>query len=141
MIVLDTNVASELVAPRSAPAVLSWADRCRWEEIHLTAVTVAELLYGVALLQDGSRRRLLMERIDRLIVGLDDRMVPFDAAAAPHYADIAARRRRRGRPIQVADAQIAAICRSRGAVLATRNVRDFEGTGVTVVDPWTDGDR
>ncbi len=82
-----------------------------------------------------------MERIDRLIVGLDDRMVPFDAAAAPHYADIAARRRRRGRPIQVADAQIAAICRSRGAVLATRNLRDFEGTGVTVVDPWTDDGR
>jgi predicted nucleic acid-binding protein len=102
-----------------------------------TAITEAELFYGAALLPDGRRRRSLEAVITQLLATqFTGRILPFDSAAAREFADIAATRRRAGRPIGEADARIAAIARSRGAILATRNVSDFAACGVTVIDPW-----
>ena len=138
MLVLDTNVASELMRPEPTPTVVAWiADRDA-EELYLTAVSEAELLYGVAIMPTGRRRNALEAAMSRwLDLGFADRILPFDSSAARAYALIASGRRHAGRPIGEADCQIAAISRSHGAVLVTRNVRDFEDTGVDVVDPWT----
>jgi predicted nucleic acid-binding protein len=137
VIVVDTNVISELT--RSAPAhdVVSWLDSLTADEVATTAITAAELLYGVARLPDGRRKSELSTAVQGLLS--DDfhgRVLAFDESAASRYAEIVAHRERLGRAIGVADAQIAAICRSVGAALATRNTDDFEETGVELIDPW-----
>lgn len=137
MIILDTNVLSEFVRPDPAPAVLAWLDA---EDRHLvgtTAVTVAEQLAGVARLPAGRRRDQLTEEVLRVLESaIGDQILPFDVAAARHYAQVMAARYAAGQPISVPDAQIAAICRQHAATLATRNVKDFEGTGVELINPW-----
>ena len=138
MFVLDTNVASELMRPGPAASVATWIAEHDAVELYLTAVSEAELLYGVAIMPRGRRRDALEAAMGRwLDLGLAGRILPFDSAAARAYAGIAAHRRQAGRPIGEADCQIAAITRSRDGILATRNVRDFQDTGVEVVDPWT----
>ena len=138
MFVLDTNVASELMRPAPASTVAAWITQRNAEELFLTAVGEAELLYGVAIMPAGRRRTMLEDSMTRwLALGFSERILPFDSAAARAYAEIAADRRRAGRPIGEVDCQIAAISRSRGAILVTRNMRDFEDTGVDVVDPWS----
>ena len=138
MIVLDTNVVSELMRSVPAEQVVEWVDRQTSADVHLTAITVAELLYGVARLPDGQRKNDLAQHVEAMISDeFDHRVVAFDETAAAHYADIVVRRERSGRPISAADAQVAATCRSHGAVLATRNTDDFTDTGIAVVDPWT----
>ena len=140
MFVIDTNVASELMKTAPVPSVAAWIATRDAGELFLTAVSEAELLYGVAILPAGRRRQTLQAAMTRwLDLGFADRILPFDSAAAKAYAEIAADRRRAGRPIGEADCQIAAISRCRGAVLVTRNVRDFKGAGVDVIDPWTNG--
>lgn len=137
MIVLDTNVVSELVDRQPEPAVLRWLDAQNSLDLVTTAVTAAELLYGIASLADGARKRDLTLAVEQLFDEyLDARVLSFDVDAASFYGEIVAARRRGGRPIAIADAQIAAICRLHGATLATRNERDFEGTGVSVFNPW-----
>lgn len=137
MIVLDTNVLSELARPRPDAAVVAWLDALPSTEVATTAVTVAELLYGVSRLPRGRRRRELAVAVESLVrEDLGGRAHPFSLESADTYAQIVSGRERRGRPISVLDAQIAAICRTRGDSLATRNVRDFEHTGVEIVDPW-----
>jgi toxin FitB len=102
-----------------------------------TTITEAELLYGAMLLPDGARRRSLEAVIAQLLgTQFVGRILPFDSSAAREFADIASQRRLGGRPIGEADGRIAAIARSRGAALATRNVHDFTGCGLTIVDPW-----
>ena len=138
MLVLDTNVASELMRPEPTPTVAAWISERDAKELYLTAVSEAELLYGVAIMPTGIRRNALEAAMSRwLDQGFADRILPFDSSAARAYAVIASRRRQAGRPIGGADCQIAAISRSLGAVLITCNVRDFEDTGVDVVNPWT----
>ncbi len=138
MIVLDTNVISELMRSEPDPAVIDWVDQLPIETVFITAVTEAELRYGVARLSDGTRKDVLATKVDGLIAeDFDDQVLPFDSEATSHYADIAASRERRGQPISMADAQIAAICRLCHAQLATRNVKDFTDTGITVTNPWT----
>ena len=138
MYVIDTNVASELMRPSPAPAVAAWIAGRYAEELYLSAVSEAELLYGVAIVPAGRRRNELEAAMLRwLDTGFAERILPFDSAAARVYADIAAGRRSGGRPIAPADCQIAAIARSRGMAVATRNVRDFEDIDVEIVDPWT----
>jgi toxin FitB len=137
LIILDTNVVSELMRPQPSDAVLDWVDHQPGAEIFLTAITVAELLYGVARLPDGRRKTDLAERIEALISeDFEHRVASFDETAAAHYADIVVRRERGGRPISTADAQIAATCRSHGALLATRNVDDFADTAIRIINPW-----
>jgi len=137
MIILDTNVLSETLRPTPSATVLEWMRSEPALALFTTAITEAELLYGIALLPDGRRRRSLQEVVVRIFAeDLADRVLPFDRAAAHEFADIAASRRRAGRPISEADARIAAIARSRGAALATRNVEDFVGCGLELINPW-----
>jgi len=137
VIVLDTNVVSELMRKAPEPRVIAWVDRCEADDVLITAVTAAELLNGVARLPEGRRKRQLRDRLDGLLTeDLRDRILPFDVPAATHYAETVASREAAGRPISMADGQIAAICRAWGAVLVTRNVDDFAGTGVDAVNPW-----
>ena len=137
MIVLDTNVVSELVRPSPQPAVLTWLDHQPRHRLAITAVTAAELLHGVARLPAGRRRALLGEQILAVVHDdFDGRVLPFDLAAAEHFAELVVDRAEAGRTMPQADAQIAAICRSTGSRLATRNVKDFADTGVEVVNPW-----
>jgi toxin FitB len=137
VIVLDTNVVSEFMRAAPDATVLAWLDDLAVGETATTAVTAAELFYGVARLRSG-RRKAALEQAVRAMIDDDfrDRVEPFDRHAAAAYALLVADRDRLGRPIGVADAQIAAICRARGAVLATRNTKDFEDTGIELIDPW-----
>ena len=140
MLVIDTHVASELMRPVPTPRVAAWIAERDAAGMYLTAVSEAELRFGVAILPAGKRRDALDAAMRRwLDLAFASRILPFDSAAARAYAEIAADRRQAGRPIGGADCQIAAISRLHGAVLATRNVRDFQGTGVEVVDPWEIG--
>lgn len=138
MIILDTNVVSELMRAHPDPVVLAWLDSVV-DDVVTTAITVAEIRYGIARLPEGRRRAALAAAADRTFAPLDQHVVPFDALAAFAYAEIVAARERSGSPVSAPDAQIAAITKYRNAVLATRNVRDFTGTGIEVVDPWTSG--
>ena len=139
MIVLDTNVVSELMRPSPAPAVEQWVATRPAASLFFSAVGEAELRYGVAILAAGRRRAALASAIEAMLrEDFAGRVLPFDSAAARTYAEIAASRRATGRPVAQADVQIAAIARSRGMALATRNVRDFEGMGIELLDPWAD---
>ena len=139
MIVLDTNVLSELMRAQADSSVIDWLDRQEQASFAITAVTVAELLYGIARLPDGRRKAGLQEvALQMLDEEFADRVLPFDEDAAVHYAALVSRRDRAGRPISMADAQIAAICRHHAATLATRNSRDFEGAGLILANPWLD---
>jgi toxin FitB len=116
---------------------LSWLDSLNPSDVMLTAVTAAELLCGVARLPDGRRRRGLRATVDGLLTEeFGDRVLPFDALAATHYADIVAGREGSGLQISMADGQIAAICRAWSAGLATRNVSGFVETGIELINPW-----
>ena len=140
MVVLDTNVVSELMLAAPSPEVLAWMDGLRRGELFVTAVTEAEIRTGIAFLPKGARRQGLADAAERtLAVLFEGRVLPFDSGAARAYADIAADRRAAGRPISQSDCQIAAIAFSRGMAVATRDARDFSGTGVEVIDPWQGG--
>ena len=140
MLLLDTNVVSELMRPAADRAVPRWLAAQPQAGIYICAITEAELRVGVALLPEGRRRDALAADVEAMVAeDFGGRTLPFDSAASAEYAKIVAARRRAGRPIAVFDAQIAAIARSRGASLATRNVADFEGTGIVVINPWTRG--
>lgn len=137
MIVLDTNVLSEPLRPAPDPRVVAWLDAQHVETLWLTTVTTAELRYGVAVLPAGSRKRLLEERIETEIFELfGGRILAFDEPASLCYAQLQAAARRAGRPHPIADAMIAAMAKSRGFALATRNTKDFEGAGIDLVNPW-----
>ena len=136
MIVLDTNVLSEALRPRPSLKVLRWIGNEPDEALFTTAITEAELLFGAALLPGGRRRRALETVITQILDRFAGRILPFDSAAAREFADIAANRRHLGRPIGEADSRIAAIARSRGAGLATRNTADFADCGIELIDPW-----
>lgn len=137
MLVLDTNVISELMRPVPSASVFEWVGRQPGASLFTTTVTEAELRYGLVLLPKGERRRQLLEAFERMIEqDFAGRVLPFDRLAARAYAEIVADRRNAGRPIAQFDAQIAAIARSRDAGVVTRNVRDFSDCGFAVIDPW-----
>lgn len=122
--------------PMPDPAVARWMVRERGRGLFTTAVSEAEIVYGITILPDGRRKRELETAAQGIFALFAGRIFPFDSAAAREFALIVADRRRAGRPIEDFDAQIAAITRSRGMTLATRDVQDFAGTGVQLVDPW-----
>ncbi|WP_408598933.1 type II toxin-antitoxin system VapC family toxin [Limnohabitans sp.] len=142
MIVLDTNVVSELMRPAPEPGVLAWLNAQATHELWLNSVVVSELLYGVARLSEGARKRQLAQTVLAQTVSamLDEdfmgRVLPFDLESAVIYAELVANQERQGHALAMADAQIAAICLAHGAVLATRNVKHFAGLGLSLLNPW-----
>ena len=138
MLILDTNVVSELMRPAPDERVAAWVEAQPLEILALTAITIAELLYGLDILPDGHRKADLQGRLDAVLRrGFTGRVLPFDQPAAQAYARLKGDRERSGRPLPGYDAMIAAIACVHGAGVATRNVADFQGCGLTVVDPWT----
>ncbi len=137
MIVLDTNVLSELMRREPEPKVVTWFRKLPAGSLYTTTITRAELLFGVALLPNGKRKTSLHEAVSALFaVDLDGRVLPFDLEASDHFAAVACRSRTHGIAMSDADARIAAIASSRGAQLATRNVREFAECGVPLLNPW-----
>jgi hypothetical protein len=138
MIVVDTNVIAELMRPAASPEVLRWFGAQPASALFTTTITVAELLFGMELLPTGKRRTAL-ENAARISLQEDfaGRILPFDIGAALLYPRFAAGRRKGGRPMTPLDAQIASICLSRGASLATRNMPDFENCGLDLLNPWS----
>jgi predicted nucleic acid-binding protein len=140
LIVLDTNVISELVRPDANASVLGWARGIAEINLATTAVNEAELRFGIARMAPGRRRSDLKHAIDKALDRrLLGRVLPLDRPAAVAFAEFVAARQAAGRPVKTADAMIAAIARAHGAtLLATRDVDDFEGCGVPLFDPWSD---
>ena len=137
MIVLDTNVVSELLRPAPAKQVEAWLSAQDGAAVYFTAVGEAELRHGVAIRPAGRRRTALSMAIEGILEeDFRNRILPFDRAAASVSAAIAAKRRAAGRPISQFDCQIAAIARAHEAAVATRNTGDYEGCGIEVIDPW-----
>jgi len=137
LIVLDTNVVSELMRPAPSSAVVRWLSAQPSSVLHTTSVTEAEILHGIESMPPGKRRAAILESAQQMFeVEFGHRILPFDSRSAEEYARIASERRRAGRPISQFDAQIAAIVAGARAALATRNVADFDGCGVRLVNPW-----
>ena len=137
MIILDTNVLSELLKPAPSSEVITWLSGQASLRVFTTTITQAEILYGVELLPRGKRK----SRLELLVATVlehdfDARILPFDTEAARVFPKIVAARRTAGRPIAAFDVQIAAIAQSRNAAVATRNITDFEGCGIRLVNPW-----
>ena len=137
MIVLDTNVVSEIMRPAPDSKVLSWLNAQVAEELWLNSVVVSELLFSIARLPAGAPKRQLAETFAAMLEqDFAGRILPFDLEAAVIYAELAAGCEAKGRPVEMADAQIAAICLAQGAKLATRNLKHFGGLGMVLVNPW-----
>ena len=137
MILLDTNVVSALMRPEPDPLVIAWLDSQPSESIWTTSITVFEVRFGLEILATGRRRTMLEEAFAKAVAeDFEDRVVPFDEAAAQSAARIAAERRRLGRSMDMRDVQIAGIAEVRRAALATRNVRHFEELGLVLINPW-----
>jgi toxin FitB len=137
MIVLDTNVLSELMKPGPLIAVTNWVASQPASSLFVTTITQAEIFHHVLLLPKGRRREAIQTAaIAMFEEDFAGRILPFGSLAAPAYAEFAADRRQSGRPISQFDAQIAGIARSTGASIATRNVADFDGCGIHVINPW-----
>lgn len=137
MIILDTNVLSELIRLAPEPKVLAWLEAQTADVPFTTAVSRGEMLDGARILPTGRRRDNLLQEVEAIFsMDMAGRVLPYDSEAADAHAAIAAMCRVQGRPISQPDAMIAGIAHSRGATLATRNVRDFEGCGIPLVDPW-----
>lgn len=137
MIILDTNVVSELMRPEPDARVREWVSGRRSDELATTAITVAEIRHGIERLPEGRRKEALVSAATDLFAAFGGFVQPFDARAAGWFGPVMVRRARLGLPIEGFDAQIAAICRAHGAALATRNVKDFVETGIDAIDPWS----
>lgn len=137
MIVLDTNVLSEFMRPKPHESVMAWVEGFLPIQLCTTAITVAEIRRGIGLLPEGRRRNALVAAAgDVFDLYLHGRILPFDAVAADIFADITTKHRNTGRSLAAFDAQIAAIARANDAILATRNMKDFQDCGVRLVNPW-----
>jgi predicted nucleic acid-binding protein len=137
MIIVDTNVLSEMMRPAPSARVVHWMAARPASGLFTTTITLGEVLFGLELVPAGKRRIALEKAIGTMFEHeFAGRIVAFDGDAARAFADISARCRRLGRPIGELDAQIAGIARSQGAAIATRNVRDFADCGVELIDPW-----
>ena len=137
MIVLDTNVISEAMLPLPNARVRQWLGAQPSQQLFTTSVSLAEILYGIEILPLGKRRAGLLKTAETMFATLfAQRILGFDAPAARAFPEIAASRRLLGRPISIVDAQIAAIAKTNGAGLATRNTADFANCGVRLVNPW-----
>ena len=140
MIVLDTNVLSEALKPSPDETVLRWLAEQNAQSVYTTAITQAEILYGLEMLPPGKKRSRLHAAVMQLFADeFPSRILSFDSESALVYPKIVARRARSGRPISQFDALIASVCQARNATVATRNVRDFEDCGLRIINPWDAG--
>ena len=137
MILLDTNVVSEPLRPAPESRVVEWIDAQPLETLFLSAITVAELRAGVALLPAGKRRGGLQQNLEKRLLPLfAGRVLPFDLACTPAYAELLRRARAAGLAIATTDGYIAAIAAANGFTVATRDIGPFEAAGVAVINPW-----
>jgi predicted nucleic acid-binding protein len=138
MMTLDTNVLSELMRKVPEKRVVDWLSLQPQAQLVITAITASEILYGIAKLAQGKRQMALRAAFTAMLdEDFQGRVIPFDHAAAIRYADVVSTRERIGRPIHMADAQIAAICLAHDSALVTRNTKDFSGIGLSVLNPWS----
>ncbi len=141
MIILDTNVVSEFMTSPPAGPVLNWLNAQDTASLYLSTITIAEIGFGLGVMSSGKRRRLLHERFEQFVAAaFDQRILPFDEDAARIYGKILAYRQEIGRPMSTFDGQIAAIARSRGLAVATRNIKDFEECQIALVNPFSQAD-
>jgi len=138
MILLDTNVISEIMRPAPAQSVLDWLDAQNLETLYISAITPAEMMFGLAVMPDSQRKLRLAQSIDKMLDLFEGRILPFDLAAAKRYGDLAARARRAGRGFPTPDGYIAAIAADRGFPVATRDASAFLAGGIVVIDPWSE---
>ena len=137
MILVDTNVVSEPLRRVPEPRVADWLDAQALETLYLSAITVAELHFGVRALPNGRRRNRLHEDLERQILPMfAGRVLPFDLAASQVYADLMAKTRTAGRAISVSDGYIAATAAANRMMVATRDTAPFEAAGLKTVNPW-----
>jgi predicted nucleic acid-binding protein len=137
MIVLDTNVISELMRPEPSPTVAAWIANQPNSSLYTTSINEAELHYGIEKMPDGRRRNAFAAAVEALLAEeFAGRVLSFGGAAAKHYGEIVARRRSAGKPIEAFDALIAATASVAGAAIATRDIGGFEGCGLTLINPW-----
>jgi len=141
MILLDTNVVSEVMKTRPEEAVVAWLNGQDSEKLHVSAITIGEIAYGLRILPDGKRRSGLRERFERFIaLAFDQRVLAYDESAARTYGELMSDRKELGLPMSVPDGQIAAITRLNHLAVATRNVLDFEHCGIDVLNPFEAAD-
>lgn len=138
MILLDTNVISEAMKSDPDPAVRDWLDAQAVETLFVSSATIAELLFGVGALPDGGRKDRLTAALDEVVELFAERVLPFDAASARHYADLAVKARAAGKGFPTPDSYIAAIADAHGFAVASRDVSAFMAAGLVVIDPWGD---
>ncbi len=137
MIILDTNIISEMMKSVPAEKVSSWLDQQEVNQLYITTITIAEISYGLNVLPKGSRRQLLENAFNKTIhAAFKHRVLPFDESAAHLYGKMMGHRKELGRPLSVLDGQIAAIARMQDATLATRNIRDFANCEVDLINPF-----
>jgi len=136
MIVVDTNVTSELMKPSPAAAVAAWVRSKSATDLYTTSITLAEIGYGIERLPRGRRYDELKQAATDVFSAFTEQILAFDTTAATEYVSVVSHRERAGTPINGFDAQIASICRAHRATLATRNVKHFQATGIDVVNPW-----
>ncbi len=143
MIILDTNVVSEFMTSPPASPVLDWLNDQDTSRLYLSTITIAEISFGLRVMPKGKRRRMLGERFHQFVASaFEQRILSFDGDAAQRYGEIMGHRKEIGRPISSLDGQIAAIARSQGGSVATRNIKDFEECQIELVNPFsTSGKR
>lgn len=137
MIVLDTNVLSALMRPAPDAKVIDWLDRQPQSSIWTTSITVLEIRFGLQIMAAGKRRSALLEAFDMLLEKIDQRVAPFDIAAAQESAALMGSRHKKGRPVDLRDTMIGGIVLANHATLATRNTPHFEDIGAALINPWT----
>lgn len=140
MILLDTNIISEPLRPKPDTAVIAWLDRQPVETLYLSSITVAELRFGIAILPDGGKKRLLLEKLEETVLPIfADRILDFDIEAAATYAEVRAAARTAGFAVAAADGYIAAIAHYHHMTVATRDTTPFTAAGLKVINPFQDG--
>ncbi len=138
MIILDTNIISEMMKTSPSRNIISWLDSQDATKLYITTITIAEISYGLNVLPQGNKRSLLAEAFSKTILAaFEHRILPFDESAAYLYGKIMADRKLKGRPVSIADGQISAIAHSYGWVIATRNFKDFVDCGINIINPFT----
>lgn len=138
MIILDTNIISELMKSSPATTVIDWLDQQQTDLLHVTTITIAEIQYGLQSLPNGQRRKALESAFENTILeAFAHRVMPFDDNAAIHYGRIMSARKKSGQPLSILDGQIASIANAQQATLATRNIRDFLNCSIQLINPFT----